>query len=192
MNRIASLAGKMRPGSKEEQKVDFDPQRDIPFDLNQLFQLTYGFDVLKNVIEHLAKGLKGAEKKVNDLDIKLTTKLMSIDKLKTQNEEQQKQINHLNDVTKELESKSEQTDKDVLDLKSLLDSLNFNMTLSNNRAKKLEEKHLEHNNRLKDHQIKLDDLERLIKDSESKPHVIQVEKEKIVDKVKTDVVITQP
>ena len=34
---------------------DWDVTTDFPFDLNQLFSLTYGFETLKQSIEYLAK-----------------------------------------------------------------------------------------------------------------------------------------
>lgn len=50
-----------------KQTDDLDVKIDLPFDLNQLFSLTYSFEVLKQSIEYLAKKQAQQEKLLKDL-----------------------------------------------------------------------------------------------------------------------------
>jgi len=52
---------------------------DIPFDLNKIFTLSYGFEPLKEVIEHIYGQLSKNASKTNEVDMKLATKLMQIE-----------------------------------------------------------------------------------------------------------------
>jgi len=53
---------------------------EIPFDLNKIFSLTYEFQPLKEVLEHIFAQLKKNSDDTHDLDVKLATKLMLISK----------------------------------------------------------------------------------------------------------------
>ena len=58
-------------------KTEDKPEKvEIPFDLNQVFTLTYGFDPLKEVIEHIFGRLAQNDKQINDVDMKLVAKFM--------------------------------------------------------------------------------------------------------------------
>lgn len=61
-------------GKESSDKVE------IPFDLNKIFSLTYEFQPLKEVIEHLFGELKKNGDRIHQVDTKLMTKLMLIDK----------------------------------------------------------------------------------------------------------------
>lgn len=56
---------------------------EIPFDLNKIFSLTYEFQPLKEVLEHIFGELKKNGDRIHSVDIKLMTKLMLIDKYDT-------------------------------------------------------------------------------------------------------------
>ena len=53
---------------------------EIPFDLNKIFTLTYDFAPLKEVIEYIFEQLQKNSDKTHDVDVKLATKLLMIDK----------------------------------------------------------------------------------------------------------------
>jgi hypothetical protein len=53
---------------------------EIPFDLNKIFSLTYEFQPLKEVLEYIFGELKKNGDKIHQVDTKLITKLMLIDK----------------------------------------------------------------------------------------------------------------
>ena len=70
---MAGLIGRAFGKKKEEpEKVE------IPFDLNQIFTLTYGFEPLKEVIEYIFGQLKANDKKIHDVDTKLVSKMMML------------------------------------------------------------------------------------------------------------------
>jgi hypothetical protein len=67
--------GALKGGStakKEDEKVI------VPFDLDKIFSLSYGFEPLKEVLQDIYGKLGKNEKDVNNLDMKLTTKFMEI------------------------------------------------------------------------------------------------------------------
>jgi uncharacterized protein YukE len=53
---------------------------EIPFDLNKIFSLSYEFQQLKEVLEYIFKDLKKNETKINQVDTKMASKFMLIDK----------------------------------------------------------------------------------------------------------------
>lgn len=53
---------------------------EIPFDLNKIFSLTYEFQPLKEVLEHIFGELKKNGDKIHAVDTKLVSKLMMLDK----------------------------------------------------------------------------------------------------------------
>jgi hypothetical protein len=53
---------------------------DIPFDLNKIFSLTYEFQPLKEVLEHIYGELKKNGDKIHAVDTKLVSKFMEISK----------------------------------------------------------------------------------------------------------------
>ena len=53
---------------------------EIPFDLNSLFSLQYEFKPLKEVLEYIFGELKQNGDKIHQVDTKLVSKLMLIDK----------------------------------------------------------------------------------------------------------------
>mgnify|MGYP006988338494 CR=1 FL=1 len=57
---------------EEEEEIE------IPFDLNKLFSMSYGFEPLKEVLTDIYKRLHGNSKDVNALDMKLTAKFLEI------------------------------------------------------------------------------------------------------------------
>ena len=59
-------------------KAQVEEVIEIPFDLNKIFNLSYGFEPLKEVITDLYKQTQGNQKKVGDLDMKLSAKFMEI------------------------------------------------------------------------------------------------------------------
>ena len=73
MNGLLNRALGKPEGSAAVEKID------IPFDLNKIFTLTYGFEPLKEVIEYLFAQLKKGENETHKLDIKLTTRMMTLD-----------------------------------------------------------------------------------------------------------------
>ena len=55
-------------------------QVEIPFDLNKIFSLTYEFQPLKEVLEHIFGQLKKNEDQIHKVDTKLVSKMMILDK----------------------------------------------------------------------------------------------------------------
>lgn len=55
-------------------------QVEIPFDLNKIFSLTYEFQPLKEVLEYIFGELKKNGDKIHQVDTKLVSKLMMLDK----------------------------------------------------------------------------------------------------------------
>jgi hypothetical protein len=53
---------------------------EIPFDLNKIFSLTYEFQPLKEVLEHIYGELKKNGDKIHTVDTKLVSKMMLLDK----------------------------------------------------------------------------------------------------------------
>ena len=53
---------------------------EIPFDLNNLFSLQYEFQPLKEVIEYIFGELKKNDDRIHQVDTKLVSKLMLLDK----------------------------------------------------------------------------------------------------------------
>jgi hypothetical protein len=53
---------------------------EIPFDLNKIFSLTYEFQPLKEVLEHIFGQLKKNEDRIHSVDTKLVSKFLLIDK----------------------------------------------------------------------------------------------------------------
>lgn len=53
---------------------------EIPFDLNTIFSLSYDFQPLKEVIEYMFGELKKNGDKIHNVDTKLVSKFMVIDK----------------------------------------------------------------------------------------------------------------
>ena len=53
---------------------------EIPFDLNKIFSLTYEFQPLKEVLEHIFGELKKNGDKIHQVDTKLVSKFMQIEK----------------------------------------------------------------------------------------------------------------
>lgn len=53
---------------------------EIPFDLNTIFSLTYDFQPLKELIEYMFGELKKNGDKIHNVDTKLVSKFMVIDK----------------------------------------------------------------------------------------------------------------
>lgn len=64
-----------KSGSKDSNTV-----LDIPFDLNKIFSLTYEFQPLKEVLEYIFGELKKNGDRIHQVDTKLVSKLMLIDK----------------------------------------------------------------------------------------------------------------
>jgi hypothetical protein len=53
---------------------------EIPFDLNKIFSLTYEFQQLKLVLEHLFAELQKNGDRINQVDMKLVSKFMEMSK----------------------------------------------------------------------------------------------------------------
>jgi len=53
---------------------------EIPFDLNKIFSLTYEFQPLKEVLEHIYGELKKNGDRIHQVDTKLVSKMMLLDK----------------------------------------------------------------------------------------------------------------
>ncbi len=53
---------------------------EIPFDLNKIFSLNYEFQQLKEVLEYIFLQMKKGEDKVHQLDTRLVSKFLQIDK----------------------------------------------------------------------------------------------------------------
>ena len=111
----------------EEIKVE-----ELPFDIEKLFHLTYSFDPLKQAILQLLKGNKANDKKVNDLEMKLMTKMMLLDKLKNDATDKDKRLKTLEEKVKELEEKTEHHDQQLLQINANYDSMNMSMQLVKN------------------------------------------------------------
>jgi hypothetical protein len=72
---MAKMWGKLAAnGPKKEEEEEIE----IPFDLNKLFNMAYGFEPLKEVLTDIYKRLHGNGKDVNALDMKLTAKFLEI------------------------------------------------------------------------------------------------------------------
>lgn len=56
------------------------PQVEIPFDLNKIFSLNYEFQQLKEVLEYIFGELKKNGDKIHQVDTKLVSKFMVIEK----------------------------------------------------------------------------------------------------------------
>ena len=56
------------------------PRVDIPFDLNKIFSLSYEFQQLKEILEHIFGELKKNGDNIHKVDTKLVSKMMLIDK----------------------------------------------------------------------------------------------------------------
>lgn len=52
---------------------------EIPFDLNSIFSLSYGFEPLKQIIEHIYGVLGQQEAKTNEVEMKMVAKFMQIE-----------------------------------------------------------------------------------------------------------------
>jgi hypothetical protein len=61
-------------------KTQAPKQVEIPFDLNKIFSLTYDIQPLKEVIEYLFAELQKNGDKILQVDTKLVSKFMQIDK----------------------------------------------------------------------------------------------------------------
>jgi phenylalanine-4-hydroxylase len=53
---------------------------ELPFDLNQIFSLTYEIQPLKEVLEFILLNLKKADDKIHAVDTKVVSKMMMLDK----------------------------------------------------------------------------------------------------------------
>lgn len=107
---------------------------ELPFDIEKLFHLTYSFDPLKQAILQLLRGNKANDKKINDLEMKLMTKMMLLDKLKNDAADKDKRLKNLEDKVKELEEKTEHHDDQLHQLNANFDSMNLSMQLVKNDA----------------------------------------------------------
>lgn len=53
---------------------------EIPFDLNKIFSLSYEFQMLKEILEHIFGELKKNGDNIHKVDTKLVSKMMLLDK----------------------------------------------------------------------------------------------------------------
>lgn len=74
------MAGILQRAFGKSQTTEAKTAVEIPFDLNKIFSLTYEFQPLKEVLEYIFGELKKNGDKIHNVDTKLMTKLMLIDK----------------------------------------------------------------------------------------------------------------
>eukprot|EP00347_Sterkiella_histriomuscorum_P001908 403370209 len=135
---------------------------EIPFDLNQIFSLTYEFQQLKLVLEHLFGELKKNSDATNRVDMKLVSKMMLIDKLKTDNDNFAKDIKNIRDICKELEHKSVAHDGDLSALKTDSETCKMNLSLLNRQIGALPQRMNDAEDKLEDFSNRIEELEKKI------------------------------
>ncbi|CDW78357.1 protein kinase domain containing protein [Stylonychia lemnae] len=137
---------------KELPKVSKVREQILEFDLNQIFHLTYSFDVLKKVIDkivfevdnHSDKFSSAIDKLVNQVnlhDAKIQHQAKHLEMLSQQNDKQEKTIG---DNTKQIEDLQKQMSNfknyDDSKLLKMIEDLEHQITESNGRIKNFDEK----------------------------------------------------
>lgn len=67
-------------GASQQRQLTKTDTVEIPFDLNKLFSLTYEFQPLKECLEFIFQELKKNGDKIHQVDTKLVSKFMQMEK----------------------------------------------------------------------------------------------------------------
>lgn len=112
-----------------------------PFNLDEIFQADVErFGKLKDVLTFIFEHLEKTNSRIIDLDTKLVSKFMTIDKINTKVDINKNEVDQANRIIRELIEKSNATEDEVSEMKSDVEALRLNLHLTRANIKRHSEK----------------------------------------------------
>ena len=90
--------------------AEIDIRVGLPFNLDDLLKMTFGFDELRKAIEYLLKQQRAQDDRATRMEKDLASRLYIVDKMKKDTDQTAKEVADLKDVVRALETKTEDHD----------------------------------------------------------------------------------
>lgn len=113
---------------KEPAKAKFR-KISCPYDLQTIFTVSVDTENLKGLLEFILDHLGEQQEEIKETGVKVATKMMQVDKNKTEIGATKEEVELLRRMTKELEAKSVEAEGQISELKAQTESVSMNLGL---------------------------------------------------------------
>ena len=138
--------------------AEIDIRVGLPFNLDDLLKMTFGFDELRKAIEYLLKQQRAQDDRATRMEKDLASRLYIVDKMKKDTDLTAKEVADLKDVVKALETKTEDHDQRIFEANTQVENLKINFAINQQATRDLE-------TASKDHEERIKNLEETVKEA---------------------------